>query len=206
MSTEDLIVSYLSKRRDYNKSLYRYLLLSAGKSWDVILRTVRDLEARRAIVSNVTGWSLPHAQHKSQTTLLRKAAAHHESGHYVLADAFKLKPKGHARFKKDIHGVVWHKRGTPFQNAAISWAGVIAERIAKDDKVDLSGWFDSLKRNCQVQNRRGYDGENIHAYPDKWRTFKCSAKILLRNRRKLDRIASEMLEGKTVTAEGSFRI
>jgi hypothetical protein len=135
----------------------------------------------------------------------------HEAGHAVVAAYFGLKPT--AAIGGPHSGICKHDPGTPFQNAAVSWAGVAGEDICQArhpgrtlPAVTLTpqtfpdwiygmlygGGLDQLARYSQP------DVDEIRKRPEQFETCQAALSILWERRELLDwwaaRLASEFRE------------
>ena len=99
----------------------------------------------------------------------------HESGHETVAEAFGLKAASFVAGRAD--GVCTHRLGTPHQNAAISWAGALAEDMlgvraelrtlptVPLSRGTLPAWFDQMMTTKGKRQLSAADREGIEGYP-----------------------------------------
>jgi hypothetical protein len=99
----------------------------------------------------------------------------HESGHETVAEAFGLPAGCFIAGRAD--GVCRHKLGTPHQNAAISWGGMVAEDLlgvrserrplptVPLSRETLPAWFNQMMTAEGRRQLSSADREGIEGYP-----------------------------------------
>jgi hypothetical protein len=122
-----------------------------------------------------------------------RRAAYHEAGHVIAARHFKLYawadvfPTGtkKPREEKTFIGRTYHQHTTPFREAVIGWAGLIATDIPTDPEA-LTDWgvdivFDYTMTMIDLEDEMSAtDRASILGHPQLWRACRTAGAILAR--------------------------
>lgn len=124
-----------------------------------------------------------------------RSLAVHEAGHAIVAAAFNLNPR--TAIGGIGSGACLHEKGTDFQEAAVSWAGVIAEdlfaarnysRVLPSITLTRATFRDWLYAFLYAGGIEEFshvsqsDVDGIKSYPDRYETAE-AAFLILANRR-----------------------
>jgi hypothetical protein len=131
----------------------------------------------------------------------------HEAGHEVVAEAFGLPAECFVAGRADA--VCTHRLGTPHQNAAISWGGIVAEDLlgvraelrtlpsVPLTRETLPAWFNEMTSAAGRRQLSGPDLEGILSYPLE---SSCRAAFdVLRERTAVLRIEAKLLADESRT-------
>ena len=139
-----------------------------------------------------------------------KEAAYHEAGHYIVAEYYKLEGI-RAKIFKTIGGGIDNRfyrgqcgyhvlslaRLTPYKRAVMSWAGIVAEGLA-ENWITLDEWRETLEDvyYCHEggDDMSPSDWAGIEGYPNIYRTFNASCRIIEKRYERLLEVAFLLMD------------
>jgi hypothetical protein len=145
-------------------------------------------------------------------------AAHHEAGHFIVAKHFKVvhsslliaTGKKPTTETKCFVGKTIYRGTTRFREAAIAWAGPLAEEMARNGQ-SMQAWqsdCDTLWEHFEfgdlgagrISEVSCSDLEAINAHPMKRRAFNTAVSILSKNFEETKRVAAVLIEDGCIDA------